>query len=97
MLKSVIKPNNNIFKTKAWNIQKENSEPCTIFQSFSKNYELETIITFDKLIGRISIPGLDMTLTLIVPSANSVSPLKIAIANRLIHATQKNFIVYLFL
>ena len=31
-------------------------------------------------------------LTLIVPSANSVSPLKIAIANRLIHATHKNFI-----
>ena len=30
-------------------------------------------------------------LTLIVPSANSVSPLKIATANQLIHATQKKF------
>ena len=38
-----------------------------------------------------------LVLTFIVPSANSVSLLKIAIANRLIHATQKNFIVYLFL
>ena len=32
-----------------------------------------------------------MILTLIVPSANSVSPLKIAVANLLIHATQKKF------
>ena len=31
-------------------------------------------------------------LTLIVPSANSVSPLKIAAANRLIHAIHKNCI-----
>ena len=37
------------------------------------------------------------TLTLIVPSANSVSPLKIAVANQLIHAIYKNCIVYLFL
>ena len=36
-------------------------------------------------------------LTLIVPSANSVSPLKIAVANRLIHTIHKNCIVYLFL
>ena len=36
-------------------------------------------------------------LTLIVPSANPVSPLKIAAANRLIHAIHKNCIVYLFL
>ena len=37
--------------------------------------------------------------TLIVPSANSVSPLKIVVANRLIHAIHKNCIVdrYLFL
>ena len=34
-------------------------------------------------------------LTLIVPSAKSVSPLKIAVANRLIHAIHKNGIVYL--
>ena len=39
----------------------------------------------------------NVCLTLIVPSANSVSPLKIAVANRLIHAIQKNCIVYLFL
>ena len=38
-----------------------------------------------------SAPGL------IVPSAKSVSPLKIAVANRLIHAIHKNCIVYLFL
>ena len=36
-------------------------------------------------------------LTLIVPSANSVSPLKISVANRLIHTIHKNCIVYLFL
>ena len=36
-------------------------------------------------------------LTLIVPSANSVSPLKTAVENRLIHAIHKNCIVYLFL
>ena len=36
-------------------------------------------------------------LTLIVPNANSVSPLKIAVANRLMHAIHKNCIVYLFL
>ena len=36
-------------------------------------------------------------LTLIVPSANSVSLLKISVANRLIHAIHKNCIVYLFL
>ena len=35
-------------------------------------------------------------LTLIVPSANSVSPLKIAVAKRLIHAIHENCIVYLF-
>ena len=37
-------------------------------------------------------------LTLIVPSANSVSPLKIAVANRLIHASQKkkNYSVFIF-
>ena len=35
--------------------------------------------------------------TLIVPGTNSVSPLKIAVANRLIHAIHKNCIVYLFL
>ena len=38
-----------------------------------------------------------VSLTIIVPSANSVPPLKIAIANRPIHAIQKNCIVYLFL
>ena len=32
-----------------------------------------------------------------VPSANSVSQLKIALENRLIHAIHKNYIVYLFL
>ena len=36
-------------------------------------------------------------LTLIMTSANSVSPLKIATAIRLIHAIHKNCIVYLFL
>ena len=36
-------------------------------------------------------------LTLIVPSANSVSTLKIVVANRLIHAIHKNCIAYLFL
>ena len=35
-------------------------------------------------------------LTLTAPSANSVSPFKIAIANRHIHAIHKNCIVYLF-
>ena len=39
----------------------------------------------------------ELYLSLIVPSANSVSPLNIAIANRLIHAIHKNCIVYLFL
>ena len=37
------------------------------------------------------------SITLTVASANSVSPLKIAVANRLIHAIHKNCIVYLFL
>ena len=36
-------------------------------------------------------------LTLIVPSANSVLLLEIAVANRLMHANLKNSIVYLFL
>ena len=36
-------------------------------------------------------------LTLIVPNAKSVSPLKIAIANRLKQAIHKNCVVYLFL
>ena len=40
---------------------------------------------------------LPSVLTLIVPSANSVSPIKIAVANRLIQAIHKNCIVYLFL
>ena len=36
-------------------------------------------------------------LNLIVPSANSVSPLEIAAENRFIHASHENCIVYLFL
>ena len=36
-------------------------------------------------------------LTLIVPSVNSVLPLKFAVVNRLIHAIHTNCIVYLFL
>ena len=35
-------------------------------------------------------------LTLIEPSTNSVSPLKIAVGNRLVHAIHKNCIVYFF-
>ena len=38
-----------------------------------------------------------LCLTLIVPSANSVSLLKIAVPNRLIHAIHKNCIVYIFI
>ena len=45
----------------------------------------------------IFIVSQSIILTLIVPSANSVSPLKLPIANRLIHAIHKNCIVYLFL
>ena len=36
-------------------------------------------------------------LTLIVPSANSVSLLEIAVGNRFIHVIHKNCIVYLFM
>ena len=37
------------------------------------------------------------TLTLIVPSANSISLLKLPVADRLIHGSNKNCILYLFL
>ena len=59
--------------------------------------------TMVSLIRALSSPRLEYweqvpsMLTLLVPSANSVSPLKIAAANRLIHAIHKNCIVYLFL
>ena len=43
------------------------------------------------------IDKIHIDLTLIVPRANSVSPLEIAVANRLIHTSHKNCIVYLFL
>ena len=62
------------------------------------NYDRHRIFHFGRAVSSThNILFTHIILTLIVPSANSVSPLKIAIANRLIHAIHKNGIVYLFL
>ena len=57
--------------------------------------EVIHLLSYDKAICTYYIlVSMNTVLTLIVPSANSVSPLKIAVENRLIHAIHKNCIVY---
>ena len=63
---------------------------CAVYVNLSSS------VTFFEVQPLNSIYNNGQCLTLIVPSANSLSPLKIAIENRLIHAIHKNCIVYLF-
>ena len=64
---------------------------CAVYVNLSSS------VTFFEVQPLNSIYNNGQCLTLIVPSANSLSPLKIAIVNRLIHAIHKNCIAYLFL